>query len=333
MHLQLNHIHKSFEGKKALKNISFSLKKGNTLALIGESGCGKSTILRIIAGLTTQDEGSILLNNQSIHQLTPEKRNFGFVFQNLALFPHLKVKDNITFGLKQKGNKKQKLEELLSLIQLEGFGDRFPHELSGGQQQRVAIARSLANSPEVLLLDEPFSSLDEVMRAEIRQEIFEILKPLHISTILVSHHVDDTFMVADDVVLIKNGEILQKGTPKQLYENAESLYAAKFFGKGIEVKGKCVGNTFQTNFGEIPLNGLSGSFSTLFARNSDVSISDETNYHIKGLATNSTFLGEHWITEISALNSDETITISTQHQLPLKGKVYFLIASDGIKFF
>ncbi|AJA48594.1 putrescine transport ATP-binding protein PotG [Clostridium pasteurianum DSM 525 = ATCC 6013] len=203
--------------QKTLKDVSFNVQKGEILSILGESGGGKSTILRLIAGLETPLSGSIIVDNKIMFDsntlVIPEKRGVGMVFQDYALFPHMKVDDNIKFGLTNL-NKKEKdvrVLEMLKLVNLQDFSSRYPHELSGGQQQRVAIARALAPKPSVLLLDEPFSNLDTDLKSKIREELKSILNQAGITSIFVTHDREDVKSIADKVVTLKEGEILKSG--------------------------------------------------------------------------------------------------------------------------
>ncbi len=203
---------------------------GQIVALIGESGCGKTTLLRVIAGLECPSKGSIKIGdkdvcNQSIF-LPPEKRNVGLVFQDNALFPHLTVKKNIEFGIKNLAIQDRKLhfEEILELTNLGDFLDRYPHELSGGQQQRVALARALVCKPNVLLLDEPFSNMDEPLKVKLRAEIKTLITNTKTTTLLVSHDIRDAFAVADSIVILRDGKIEQVGTEQELKNKPQNNY-------------------------------------------------------------------------------------------------------------
>jgi len=216
----------SFKYKNAktdtLKNISFSLEKGEILSILGESGGGKSTILRLIAGLETPSEGSLVIDNRILFDrntfILPEKRGVGMVFQDYALFPHMTVEENIMFGLRNlsKKEKEIRVKKMLQLVNLQDFGGRYPHELSGGQQQRVAIARALAPKPSVLLLDEPFSNLDAHLKGKIREELKIILNKTGITAIFVTHDKEDVKSIADKVVVLEKGIIADIGITSEI---------------------------------------------------------------------------------------------------------------------
>ncbi|WP_226671324.1 ABC transporter ATP-binding protein [Metabacillus litoralis] len=205
-----------------IKDFSLQMKKGDIFSILGESGSGKSTILRLIAGLEIPMSGSISMNNRTIFDertyIPPEKREVGMVFQDYALFPHMTVANNIKYGLRKmnKKEKMEKMEEMLSLVNLSKYKDRYPYELSGGQQQRVALARALAPAPTLLVFDEPFSNLDTYLQIRIRDELREILKQTGITSIFVTHDQEDAKVLADEIIYLENGKVIWKGTPDEL---------------------------------------------------------------------------------------------------------------------
>jgi iron(III) transport system ATP-binding protein len=241
--LEITNIYKKFPLMEnyAVNAVSFSLKKGETLALLGESGSGKTTLLRMIAGLEKPSKGSITLQNKLVFNdensvfVKPEKRNVGLFFQHYALFPHLTVSENIGYGLSSKLynklQKKDRVAEMLSLVELPNYEKRFAHELSGGQQQRIALARALAPKPKLLLLDEPFSNLDEQLKGEVRQQIKAILEKTQTTTILVTHDLQDALSLADKLAVMRNGKIEQLDSPQKLYQNPLTEYVATLFGE------------------------------------------------------------------------------------------------------
>jgi iron(III) transport system ATP-binding protein len=229
--LRAENISRRLDKQFSLENISFSIESGKITCILGESGSGKTTLLRIIAGFEKVDEGKLFFGDQELNSktnwLVPENRNFGLVFQEYALFPHLTVEKNILFAAKDPSQ----LKSLIEQTGLQGLEKKYPHELSGGQQQRVALARTLANSPRLILMDEPFSNLDHSLRAEMRFQLKEILKKTNIPCVLVTHDIEDVLSLADEALILKDGKILQTGTPQTIYENPVNEYTAKLFGK------------------------------------------------------------------------------------------------------
>lgn len=223
----------------AVEKVSFSAPHGRVTALLGPSGSGKSTVLRMVAGLETPDSGSILIDGKDTTKIPVRERRVGFVFQSYALFGHMTVADNIAFGLSVRKRPKQecadKAKELLALIQLEGYGKRFPSELSGGQRQRVALARALAPDPRVLLLDEPFGALDARVRQELREWLHELHEKTKVTTLLVTHDQEEAFELADHVVLLQAGVVAQAGVPSELYDKPANAFVAAFLGGAREV--------------------------------------------------------------------------------------------------
>lgn len=224
MYMEIRDLNFKYKNSKiqTLKGVSFNMNKGEILSILGESGGGKSTILRLIAGLEEPLSGSVVIDNKIIIDnntfLPPEKREIGMVFQDYALFPHMTVEENIKFGLNtlKKKEKEERVKEMLELVNLQEFGERYPHELSGGQQQRVAIARALAPKPSVLLLDEPFSNLDANLKIKIREELKIILHKAGITSIFVTHDKEDVKSIADKVVILKDGIVVKLGDVKDV---------------------------------------------------------------------------------------------------------------------
>ncbi len=335
MKLSVEHISKKFNNAVALNDVSIDIETGEILSLTGESGCGKSTLLRIIAGLENPDTGKIILNEQDITNWKPEKRKFGFVFQNLSLFPHLKVKDNIFYAISKKNQSKARLNELLEMTGLEGLENRYPHELSGGQQQRVALARALAINPQLLILDEPFSSLDELLKAKIRQEIFDLLRSLGITTILVSHQVSDAFLIADKLVVMRNGEIQQIGKPAEVYQKPVSPYVSDFFGASVILKGQNIDkHQVQTSFGTLRITNDRPDDLQLFVRPEKIQITDAADYNLSGLVVKKEFKGPHDVLQIGSENSSDIISLETERCLVDVGEtIYLKVPESEIQIF
>ncbi|MEN9202647.1 MAG: putative 2-aminoethylphosphonate ABC transporter ATP-binding protein [Thermostichus sp. DG_1_6_bins_120] len=233
-YLQLHQIHKTFGRFTALSNINLEVRRGEFVCLLGPSGCGKTTLLRIIAGLEEPDRGHIWQAGQDITALPPSQRDFGIVFQSYALFPNLTAAQNIAYGLVNAGIPKAKREErvaqLLALVGLSEFGAKYPAQLSGGQQQRIALARALALSPGLLLLDEPLSALDAQVRANLRGEIVQLQKRLGVTTVMVTHDQLEALTMADRIVVMDRGSIVQVGTPIEIYQQPQTPFVARFIG-------------------------------------------------------------------------------------------------------
>lgn len=246
---------KNFGSQEVLRDVSLSLNKNELLGVLGASGSGKSTLLRLIAGFESVTDGEIfledsLLSSKSV-RLAPEKRNIGIVPQDGALFPHLSVHDNIGFGISKDKNKDARIKQLLSLIELTEFAKRKPQELSGGQAQRVALARALAPRPKLVLLDEPFSALDADLRARLRADVKRILRDEEVSAILVTHDQEEALSLADRVAVLRAGEIVQVGTPTEIYNSPADIGIATFLGDSVLIDGQVVEGKIVTDLGKL----------------------------------------------------------------------------------
>ena len=239
--LALNNITKKYGETYAVKNVSFTVQDGEFLTIVGPSGCGKTTLLRMIAGLADPTEGKIAIDEEALVDIEngvaptePEKRDFGMVFQSYAVWPHMNVFDNVAYPLKIKKISKEEIKtrvmEMLALVHMDGLEKRMAHELSGGQQQRVALARALVMQPRLLLLDESLSNLDAALREEMRDEIKDIQKKLGITIINVTHDQTEALAMSDKVAIMKNGELIQFATPREMYKNPANTFVAKFLG-------------------------------------------------------------------------------------------------------
>jgi iron(III) transport system ATP-binding protein len=234
-YLRLEGIQKNFGAFRALRDIHLSIARGEFVCFLGPSGCGKTTLLRIVAGLEVQSAGAIRQDGRDISRLPPAQRDYGIVFQSYALFPNLSVADNVGYGLVNRHVPRAKIaarvDELLQLVGLPGSGDRFPAQLSGGQQQRIALARALATSPGLLLLDEPLSALDAIERVRLRGEIRSLQRTLGVTTIMVTHDQEEALAVADRIVVMNHGTVEQVGTPLEVYREPATPFAADFVGR------------------------------------------------------------------------------------------------------
>ncbi|MCR8657875.1 sulfate/molybdate ABC transporter ATP-binding protein [Paenibacillus endoradicis] len=240
MHIQVKELYKSFGNFQAVNNVSFEIEKGKLIGFLGPSGGGKTSILRMLAGLESPTSGDIYFHGKRVNDLPPQERGIGFVFQNYALFKHMTVFDNIAFGLKVKKQDKAYIKErvqyLVELTGLKGFEHRYPHQLSGGQRQRVAFARALAPEPQLLLLDEPFAAIDAKIRTELRTWLKDMISELGITSIFVTHDQEEAIEVADEIMIISKGELEQKGTPWDIYKNPQTPFVASFIGESSVIE-------------------------------------------------------------------------------------------------
>ena len=279
--LELKGISYAYNNQPVVRNLSLRLKQGDIGCLLGPSGCGKTTVLRTIAGFESITEGSIVLAGETVsrkgHTLAPEKRRVGMVFQDHALFPHLSVARNIAFGLKNwdKAAREERVENLLKMVGLPNTDSKYPHQLSGGQQQRVALARALAPCPSLLLLDEPFSSLDVDLRERIGQEVREILKTQGTTALLVTHDQFEAFAIADEIGVMNEGEIQQWDSAYNLYHRPANRFVADFVGEGVLMPGvlldaRQVETELGTICGDIPLECKAGCQVDVLLRPDDI---------------------------------------------------------------
>ena len=233
--LELIDVSKNFGGFTAVDSVSLEIEKGRVISLLGPSGCGKTTTLRIIAGFTSPDVGTVRISGNDVGRLKPYERNVGLLFQDYALFPHMTVTQNVAYGLRHRRTPASaipsRVKQMLSLVRLDGMEARYPHQLSGGQQQRVALARALATDPQIILLDEPLSALDAKLRLELRIELKEILRSVGATTIVVTHDQEEALSLGDEVVVMRAGKIVQRGTPTQVYEAPADKFVAEFVGR------------------------------------------------------------------------------------------------------
>lgn len=300
--LQLKNINKYFGKNHVIKNVNLNFEKGHFITFLGPSGCGKTTLLRMIAGFYEPDEGEILLNGKNIERVPPYDRNTAMVFQEYALFPHMNVFDNVSYGLRVKKKPKDEIEkrvkQALSLMQLEGMEKRFPNQMSGGQQQRVAVARALVMNPEVLLLDEPLSNLDAKLRESVRVELRQIQQKMGLSTIYVTHDQSEALSMSDAIVVLKDGIVHQVGTPQEIYFEPKTAFVADFIGTTnlISLKGEsgnqvAYGGTVFTSSNPVK----EGSEYVASVRPESAGLSKnpvENQVNLKAHITNTMFLGE-----------------------------------------
>lgn len=268
----VENVSKQFGSFKAVDEVSLEVETGSLVALLGPSGSGKSTLLRLIAGLEIPDSGRILLTDKDATYQSVQARNIGFVFQHYALFKHMSVRQNIAFGLDirkvPKTKIKQRVEELLDLVQLRGLGNRYPSQLSGGQRQRVALARALAVEPEVLLLDEPFGALDAKVRKDLRAWLRRLHDEVHVTTVFVTHDQEEAMEVSDQVVVMNKGRVEQIGTPAEIYDHPASAFVMSFIGPV---------NVLPSSAQIFQSNGFDSAHPEIFLRPQDVIVETTAN--------------------------------------------------------
>ncbi len=319
--LELNDITIQLGGKLIVNHLNLSLAPGEIGCLLGPSGCGKTSVLKMIAGFIPQQSGEVIIQGKCIRtgqQYPPEKRQVGMVFQDLALFPHLSVTDNITFGIQSwsKIKRNYRIEKLLRLVGMSKYKDVYPHELSGGEQQRIALIRAIAPSPKVLLLDEPFSSQDTDRREKLTLEVRDIIKQEEITALLVTHDQSEAFTMSDKMGLIANGKLHQWGPSYDLYHTPNSPFVAGFIGKGTLLPGRVINErTIQT-----PLGYVSGEFSQSFpagirvkllVRPDDIIHDDESSKMVE--VAKKTFLGATFLYTLKLPNGDEVPCLASSH--------------------
>ena len=255
-------VTKRFGAVTAVDAADLCVERGEFVALLGPSGCGKTTLLRLVAGFETPDAGEVKLGDRVVADastwVAPERRRVGMVFQDYALFPHLTVAENVGFGLPRR-ERGARVPIVLALVDLCGLGERYPHELSGGQQQRVALARALAPNPELVLLDEPWSNIDPLLRATMRDELARILRSIGVTVVLVTHDREEAFSLADRIALMREGSVVQAGPPEELYLEPANRWAAEFVGAGNFLPGQIEGDLVETLLGRFPVANLNGA--------------------------------------------------------------------------
>ena len=321
--VRINNLSYSMNEKKILNNINLQLEKEKIACILGPSGCGKTTLLKLIAGLSKVQEGEIFLNenlvsSSNIH-LKTEKRKIGFLFQDYALFPHQNVKQNLQFAIKDKSTS-HRVEEIMDVIKLSDSLEKYPHELSGGEQQRVALARSIIAKPDLLLLDEPFSSLDLNLKEEVRDDTLHLLQKSNISVLLVTHDPFEAMFISNQInIMNKNGEIVQSGSPTDLYNLPNSSYVANFFGETNKFQGVVKDTIVETPVGEFKVeNSLESKNVDIFIRPEAVKLSKEQTpvNGIKGTVMASKLMGTYSFIHLSVLSKNNEVVHVHSHMPP-----------------
>ena len=333
--IELKNISKSFDGEKILDNISLYINDNEFITLLGPSGCGKTTTLRMIGGFTQPDEGDVIFMGQRINDTPPHKRNVNTVFQKYALFPHLNVFENVAFPLRQRRVPKQeiteKVNQMLSLVMLSGFGNRSVTSLSGGQQQRVAIARALISHPKVLLLDEPLGALDLKLRKDMQQELKKIQKSTGITFVFVTHDQEEALSMSDTIVVMNEGKIQQIGTPTDIYNEPKNAFVADFIGES-NIFGGIMTGKLTTRFcgGEFVCvdDVPEGTHITAVVRPEDVEITKPENGTIRGVVTAVIFKGMHY--EITIQSGKNEIVARSTKSANVGDRVGICLEPDGI---
>jgi len=337
--LRLDRVSRAFGTFNALREISLSIRKGEFIALLGPSGCGKSTALNCIAGLLGMTGGGIYVDDRRIDQLKPEDRGFGMVFQNYALFPHMTIEQNVGFGLKMRNVPKaeiaEKVKNAMALVRLTGQAHKLPGQLSGGQQQRVAIARAIVIQPPLVLMDEPLSNLDAKLRLEMRSEIRRIHNQLGSTTIYVTHDQDEALSLADRIVVLRDGQIRQVGTPRELYESPDHRDVAEFMGFRNSIPGivaemdgdKAVLDVAGTRLKGIARDSLKkGDKAVLVARGDDIAATSKAEGSLAGTVETIEYRGREFVGSARTETGQELI-FHSRRNADLGEKV--LLSVDG----
>lgn len=292
--LEINNLTKYYGDHLAVEDLSFSVDEGDFATLLGPSGCGKSTTLRTIAGLIEPTEGTITLRGEDVTATPPDQRNIGMVFQSSALFPHMTVEENLAYGLKMHGLDDEvgdRVAEYLELVEMSGFEEQLTTELSGGQQRRVSIARALAYEPDILLLDEPLTGLDRVLREQIRNEIKQIQREINVTTLFVTHDQQEALSLSNQIIVLDDGEKEQEGTPESLYERPANPFVAEFVGKSSKFTGRVdetdpsIVQNGSLTFSVAPDLAPETGDVTLYVRPEDVAIDANDGYQNEFSAT------------------------------------------------
>ena len=319
--VKINNLSHSINNQKVLQNINLELEKDKIACILGPSGCGKTTLLKLIAGLEKVTTGDIIINDEIVSSntmhLKTEKRKIGFLFQDYALFPHLTVKENLNFAISNGKKEKHDIEEIIEIIKLPNSLHKYPHELSGGEQQRVALARSIIAQPGLLLLDEPFSSLDLSLKEEVRDDTLHLLQKSNISVLIVTHDPFEAMFISNKIYIMqKDGKIVQSGSPRQLYNEPINSYVAGFFGETNKFKGMVKNAEVQTPIGKIKThNNLESKEVVIHVRPQGIKLTQEKTpvNGIKGTVMASKLMGSFSFVHLSVLDHNNEIVHVPSH--------------------
>ncbi len=342
--IELKSLEKSFDNLKVIKNINLFFKKGEFIVLVGPSGCGKSTLLRIIAGLEEADNGKIYLDKKDISNKIPSERGLSMVFQSYALYPHMNVRNNIGFSLKNSGVKKsiidKKISKISKILELDEYLERFPKQLSGGQRQRVAIGRAIIREPKGFLFDEPLSNLDASLRSNMRVEISKLHKNLGITSIYVTHDQVEAMTLADRIVVLNNGEVMQFGTPQELYNKPTNKFVAEFLGspkmnflecvvknKKIYVKQDKIKNYIALQ------NKNTNLLKTIGIRPEHIKIIKSKNASCDGIVELVEYLGSDIFLYVKCQKQTVVVRVNSKSEIIIGDKVNLLFLKKHIHFF
>lgn len=351
VNIRIKNALKKYGDNVVIPDLDLQIKKGEFFTLLGPSGCGKTTLLRMIAGFNTIEGGDFYFNDKRINELDPAKRNIGMVFQNYAIFPHLTVRKNVEFGLKNRkiarNEINERVNEFLKLMQIDELGDRMPEELSGGQQQRVALARALCIQPNVLLMDEPLSNLDAKLRVDMRTIIKDVQKTVGITTLYVTHDQEEAMAISDRIAVMNKGEIQHIGTPKNIYQRPSNLFVATFIGRSNIFEGKLVVDKSEDKLyinlmgKDFQMTNINSEFQydqsiIVSVRPEEFLIHEDVNKGIEAVVDESVFLGlnTHYFMSLENGQKIEVIEESTKASIYSSGTVVSLtLKIDNINIF